>query len=118
MNGMTRCLADYAVVVRYEDLPPVVIQRAKDCITDTVGAIICGADLPWSKMIIAYARANVATVSFLTQVESPCARRRQRLPMVLSLTRSSLTISPSPAAGSIPVRLWFQRHSQSRKSIA
>jgi len=58
MNGTTRRLADYAVAVRYEDLPPPVIQRAKDCITDTVGAIIYGADLPWSKMIIAYARAN------------------------------------------------------------
>src|SRR5215475_603602 len=54
----TRRLADYAVAVRFEDLPPAVIQRAKDCITDTVGAIIYGADLPWSKMIIAYARAN------------------------------------------------------------
>ena len=58
MNRMTRRLADFAVAVRYEDLPPPVIQRAKDCITDTVGAIIYGADLPWSKMIIAYARAN------------------------------------------------------------
>jgi 2-methylcitrate dehydratase PrpD len=35
-----------------------VIQRAKDCIIDTVGAIIYGGDLPWSKMIIAYARAK------------------------------------------------------------
>ena len=56
----TRRLADFAVAVRYEDLPPAVIQRAKDCITDTVGAIIYGADLPWSKMIIAYARTNGA----------------------------------------------------------
>jgi 2-methylcitrate dehydratase PrpD len=58
MNWTTRRLADYAVAVRYEDLPSAVIQRAKDCIIDTVGAIIYGADLPWSKMIIAYARAN------------------------------------------------------------
>src|SRR5262249_28168492 len=58
MSRTTRGLADYAVAVRYEDLPPTVIQRAKDCIADTVGAIIYGADLPWSKMIIAYARAS------------------------------------------------------------
>src|SRR5262249_8524979 len=58
MNRATRRLADYAAAVRYEDLPLAVIRRAKDCITDTVGAIIYGADLPWSKMIIAYARAN------------------------------------------------------------
>ena len=41
------------MAVRYEDLPPAVIQRAKDCIIDTIGAIIYGADPPWSKMIIA-----------------------------------------------------------------
>jgi 2-methylcitrate dehydratase PrpD len=60
MNRATRRLADYAAAVRYEDLPPTVLRRAKDCITDTVGAIIYGAELPWSKMIIAYARANGA----------------------------------------------------------
>jgi 2-methylcitrate dehydratase PrpD len=54
----TRRLADYAAAVRYEDLPPAVLQRAKDCITDTVGTIIYGAELPWSKMIVAYARHN------------------------------------------------------------
>jgi 2-methylcitrate dehydratase PrpD len=56
----TRRLAEYATSVRYEDLPPAVIQRAKDCIADTVGVIIFGADLPWSRMIVAYARANGA----------------------------------------------------------
>jgi 2-methylcitrate dehydratase PrpD len=56
----TRHLAEYAASVRYEDLPPAVLQRAKDCIVDTVGTIIYGADLPWSKMIVAYARHNGA----------------------------------------------------------
>jgi 2-methylcitrate dehydratase PrpD len=56
----TERLAAYAAAVRYEDLPPAVVQRAKDCITDTVAAIIYGAELPWSKMIIAYARRNSA----------------------------------------------------------
>jgi 2-methylcitrate dehydratase PrpD len=54
----TRRLADYAASVRFEDLPAPVLQRAKDCITDAVGTIIYGADLPWSRMIIAYARRN------------------------------------------------------------
>jgi 2-methylcitrate dehydratase PrpD len=56
----TRQLAEYATSVRYDDLPPAVIQRAKDCIIDTVGVIIYGADLPWSKMIVAYSRSNGA----------------------------------------------------------
>jgi 2-methylcitrate dehydratase PrpD len=56
----TERLAAYAVALRYEDLPPAVVQRAKDCIADTVAAIIYGAELPWSKIIIAHARRNSA----------------------------------------------------------
>jgi 2-methylcitrate dehydratase PrpD len=54
----TERLAAYAAGLRFEDLPPAVVQRAKDCIADTVGAIVYGGELPWSKMIIAYARRN------------------------------------------------------------
>ena len=56
----TERLAAYAAKVRYEDLPPAVVQRAKDCISDTVAAIVYGAELPWSKMIIAHARRTSA----------------------------------------------------------
>jgi 2-methylcitrate dehydratase PrpD len=50
----TERLAAYAAALRYEDLPPAVVQRAKDCIVDAVATISFGAELPWSKMIIAY----------------------------------------------------------------
>jgi len=56
----TERLAAYAASLRYEELPPAVVQRAKDCICDTVAAIIYGAELPWSKMIIAHARRTSA----------------------------------------------------------
>ncbi len=59
-NHETERLAAYAASLRYEDLPPAVIQRAKDCITDAVATIVYGAELPWSKMIIAYAQQNGA----------------------------------------------------------
>ena len=59
-NHETERLAAYAAKVRYEDLPPAVVQRAKDCMSDTVAAIIYGAELPWSKMIIAHARRTSA----------------------------------------------------------
>src|SRR5258706_9163794 len=49
----TERLAAYAAGLRYEDLPPAVVQRAKECICDTVAAIVYGGELPWSKMIIA-----------------------------------------------------------------
>ena len=35
-------LAEYAAALRYQDLPAEVVQLAKECIADTVAAIICG----------------------------------------------------------------------------
>src|SRR5262249_45272341 len=54
----TMRLAEYAAALRYDDLPGEVIGRAKDCIADTVATIIYGADLPWSRMLLAYAQRN------------------------------------------------------------
>src|ERR1700680_1757365 len=54
--GQTTRLAEYAVGLRYEEIPAEVLQRAKDCIADTVGTILFGSQFPWSKMIIAQAR--------------------------------------------------------------
>jgi 2-methylcitrate dehydratase PrpD len=48
-------LAEYAAALRYEDLPGPAVQQAKDCITDTVAAAICGAAMPWSRIVIDYA---------------------------------------------------------------
>src|SRR5438128_7452140 len=49
-------LAEYAAGLRYEDLPPEVGASAKDCIIDTVAACICGSALPWSRIVIDYAK--------------------------------------------------------------
>jgi len=59
-NRETERLAEHAAKLSFEDLPGAVVQRAKDCICDSVAAIVFGAELPWSKMIIAYARNNSA----------------------------------------------------------
>jgi 2-methylcitrate dehydratase PrpD len=48
-------LAEYAAALRYKDLPAAVVQQAKDCITDTAAAAICGSTLPWSRIVIDYA---------------------------------------------------------------
>lgn len=58
--GYTRDLAHYAAALRYDDIPDPVRQRIKDCITDTVGVILFGGQLPWSRMIIAHATRNGA----------------------------------------------------------
>lgn len=56
MSNETIRLAAYAAQLRYEDIPPDVRQRAKDCITDTVAVIVQGNTLPWSRMIVSYAQ--------------------------------------------------------------
>ncbi|HVC60829.1 MAG TPA: MmgE/PrpD family protein [Acetobacteraceae bacterium] len=56
MANETIRLAEYAAALRYEDLPPDVVQRAKDCIADTVAVIVLGNGLPWSRIVIAYAQ--------------------------------------------------------------
>jgi 2-methylcitrate dehydratase PrpD len=48
-------LAEYAASLRYEEIPAQVVDRAKDCIIDTVAACICGSGLPWSRIVIDYA---------------------------------------------------------------
>ncbi len=55
-TGQTVRLAEYAVGLRHEQIPAEVLQRAKDCIADTVAVILFGAQFPWSKMIIAQAQ--------------------------------------------------------------
>src|SRR3984893_17798098 len=55
MTQETVRLAEYAAGLGYADLPEAVIQRAKECIADTVAAGICGAAMPWSRIVIDYA---------------------------------------------------------------
>src|ERR1700685_944669 len=58
MANETIRLAEYAAGLRFEDLPPHVVQRAKDCITDTVAVIVLGNALPWSQIISRYAQSS------------------------------------------------------------
>jgi 2-methylcitrate dehydratase PrpD len=52
----TVCLAEYAAGLGYDDLPPDVLQRAKDCVTDTIAVVAQGSSLPWSRIAIRYAQ--------------------------------------------------------------
>jgi 2-methylcitrate dehydratase PrpD len=78
MADETATLARYAAGLRYEDLPPAVVTHAKDIVADTVAACICGADMPWSRIVIDYAeRTGPGGVSRIlgrgTQVQAPSA---------------------------------------------
>lgn len=56
--GPTATLARYASALRYEEIPPDVLQIAKNSIADTFAIMSFGAALPWSRMIAAYAMEN------------------------------------------------------------
>ena len=60
MTTAAQQLADYAVGLKYEDIPAEVVERAKDCVIDTVAACVFGADLPWTRTVIGYAERNSA----------------------------------------------------------
>jgi 2-methylcitrate dehydratase PrpD len=60
MANETELLARYAAALRYEDIPADVIERAKQCIADTVAVVIFGYELPWSGMLVRYALTNGA----------------------------------------------------------
>ena len=53
-----QALADYATALRYEDIPPEVIARAKACMLDTIAVASFGASLPWCRIVNDYALAN------------------------------------------------------------
>src|SRR5262249_43974016 len=56
MSGETIRLAEFASQLRLEDVPAPVSQRAREWIADTIATIVFGRSLPWSSIIVAYAR--------------------------------------------------------------
>src|SRR3982074_1815648 len=53
-------VAQFAASYRYDDIPPDVVERAKQFIVDTIAVVIFGYDLPWSQIVVAYAEKNGA----------------------------------------------------------
>ena len=55
MTTAAQTLAEFATELQYDRIPGDVIERAKACVIDTVGACTYGSTLPWSKIVIGYA---------------------------------------------------------------
>ena len=55
MTTAAQTLAQFATRLQYDRIPADVIERAKACVIDTVGACTYGSTLPWSKIVISYA---------------------------------------------------------------
>src|SRR5580698_6332520 len=54
MAGETKALAQFAAGLRYEDIPAPAVAIAKACIVDTVGVVLFGSTLPWSRIVADY----------------------------------------------------------------
>jgi 2-methylcitrate dehydratase PrpD len=54
MAGETKALAEFATGLRYEDIPAPAVAIAKACIIDTVGVVLFGSTLPWSRIVDDY----------------------------------------------------------------
>jgi 2-methylcitrate dehydratase PrpD len=55
--GATGQLARYAVGLRYQQIPPEVIVRAKACLLDTLTVSLYGSTKPWSRAVIKHVRS-------------------------------------------------------------
>jgi 2-methylcitrate dehydratase PrpD len=55
MNATQR-LARFAVDLKYRDIPAPVIERAKDCILDTLAVCLYGSTKPWSQTVSEFVR--------------------------------------------------------------
>ncbi len=54
MAGETKALAEFAAGLRYEDIPAPAVAIAKACIVDTVGVVLFGSTMPWSRIVDDY----------------------------------------------------------------
>ena len=55
-TGATKQLARYAVNLRYRDIPPEVISRAKDCLLDIITVALYGSTKPWSRTVVQFVK--------------------------------------------------------------
>lgn len=55
MTTASQKLASFAASLRLDDIPELVVARARDCIIDTAAVCSFGSQLPWSRMVAEYA---------------------------------------------------------------
>src|ERR1700730_6898322 len=54
MAGETKALSHFGAGLRYEDIPAPAVAIAKACIIDTVGVVLFGSTMPWSRIVDDY----------------------------------------------------------------
>ena len=56
-QGITRKLAQFISQLRYQDIPPKVIEKTKEIVLDQLGCELSSSVLPWNKIVYEYAKA-------------------------------------------------------------
>ncbi|MGO4737063.1 MmgE/PrpD family protein [Bosea sp. 2KB_26] len=56
MTSPSRDLAEFAIRLSYDDIPAAIVEAARNAIIDSVGVMTFGSTLPWSRIVIDYAR--------------------------------------------------------------
>lgn len=51
VSSPTRALAEFAVGLTYDDLPPDLVAQAKQCILDSLGCSVFGSNTPWTQSV-------------------------------------------------------------------
>src|SRR5688500_3269596 len=52
--GITEQLAAHTAAMRFVDIPPEAIEKAKDCVLDQIGVELIGSTLAWNKIAYRY----------------------------------------------------------------
>jgi 2-methylcitrate dehydratase PrpD len=56
-SSYSQTLARFAVDLRYEDIPEAIVAVARNALIDSVGVMVFGSTLPWSRIVMDYATA-------------------------------------------------------------
>jgi len=78
--GETRTISQFAVDLKYEDLPPQVISDAKRCIIDSLGCGVFGSQTPWTNAV-----SRAVAVLGQSQTASAWGRREKADPLGIAL---------------------------------
>jgi len=96
LNTAIDKFTDFAISLKFEDIPAEVIERAKDCVIDTVGACVYGAELPWTKIVIGYAQRNssagMARIFWLPWSQVTKCSTAWEMPRITRSRRSDFTL--------------------------
>ena len=56
MTSLSQNLAEFATQLRFEDIPETIVAKGTEALLDTIGVCVFASTLPWSRIVIDYAR--------------------------------------------------------------